>query len=821
MPALNHPHPHTETLANGLRISLRHAPRLKRCAAALRVAAGSHDAPLAWPGLAHFLEHLFFLGTERFPADQSLMTYVQRHGGQLNARTSERTTDFFFELPPPAFKAGLERLSDMLAHPRLDQHDQLREREVLHAEFIAWSQDPSAQQQFRLFDSLSATHPLRAFHAGNRYSLPVPQLAFQQALNGFYQRYYQTGQMTLSLAGPQSVAELKALAQGFSTRLVVGQQVAQSVPPSLMCTAENSYQQIGERRLNLLFAFEHLPDSSPRALDFLCTWLNSSKPGGLLAKLQNQQLIDSLKAAPLYQFSGQALLNIEFTLSASGSNQDSLIRELFFDWQSFFNENSDWPQLREEYALLQQRKQRVSSALELARLDSEQSEPGLSEQGVSALKTLLKQISVDKPKGTWQLPPPNPFLRQVAAPARTGLIRGQTSAHRGLRTFAQDRSRGRRDSSSLLVSQELPDDTGEAVIYLRWRLDSAVQASLQPKLESSLRDLREDALQAGVDFSFSAMGNQWLMKISGIHEPMPAILEQALLRLTKPAADFWQKPDEPTPGAPLMPIRQLLKLLPEHCLDCLQPPALQPVSAADVQQLWSTALWDGLALGLPAKVQAAITGALSQMPGIADPQVVLPLSIRSQHLWSQVPTDTSEHALLLFCPTPTQDIADEAAWRLLAQLSQSMFYQRLRVELQLGYGVFSGVRQINGQTGLLFGVQSPSAASRDILEHIEVFLEQLPELISGIDDSSLTNQCQALANQFDCSTLPLAQAAELLWQGKLADHSSDYLQQLQRAIMTSSRQSLLDAAQRLNQAEGGWRCLASGSCPDKTWQVAK
>ena len=189
MPALNHPRLHTETLANGLRVTLRHAPDLKRCAAALRVAAGSHDVPLAWPGLAHFLEHLLFLGTERFPAEQGLMAYVQGHGGQVNARTSERTTDFFFELPPQAFRGGLERLSDMLAHPRMNPDDQRREREVLHAEFVAWSRDATAQQQFALFEGLSATHPLRAFHAGNRYSLLVPQPEFQQALKGFYQGF--------------------------------------------------------------------------------------------------------------------------------------------------------------------------------------------------------------------------------------------------------------------------------------------------------------------------------------------------------------------------------------------------------------------------------------------------------------------------------------------------------------------------------------------------------------------------------------------------------------------------------------------------------
>ncbi|MFW0758921.1 pyrroloquinoline quinone biosynthesis protein PqqF [Pseudomonas sp. H11T01] len=821
MPALNHPLHHTETLANGLRVSLRHAPRLKRCAAALRVAAGSHDVPLAWPGLAHFLEHLFFLGTERFPADQGLMACVQRHGGQVNARTSERTTDFFFELPSQAFDGGLERLSDMLAHPRLDQNDQLREREVLHAEFIAWSRDASAQQQFSLFDGLSAMHPLRGFHAGNRFSLPVPQPAFQQALGEFYQRFYQTGQMTLSLAGPQSVAELKALAEEFGAALAIGPQVKQSTPPALMATADNSYQQAGERRLNLLFASEQLPVSSPEALDFLCTWINASKPGGLLVELQRRQLVETLKAAPLYQFAGQALLNIEFTLTANGSKQHPLISELFFDWLHFFNENGDWPQLREEYALLQQRKQQVSGAMDLARLDSEQLEPCLSEHGVVTLKALLKQMQptpADKSASAWQLPPPNPFLRQVAEPARAGLIRGQTSAHRGLRTFAQDRSRGRRDNSSMLFSKELADDTGEGAIYLRWHLNSVAQASLQPTLESSLKPLQEDARQAGVDFSFSAVGNEWLLKMTGIHEPMPAILEQALLRLTKPEADFWQEQGEPTTTPSLVPIRQLLKALPEHCMGYFQHPAPQPVSANDLQHLWSTARWDGLALGLSANTQAAITGALSRMPGIPDNQVSVPLSIRSQHLWSEVPTASSEHALLLFCPTPTQDIADEAAWRLLAQLCQSPFYQRLRVELQLGYAVFSGVRQINGQTGLLFGVQSPSASLREILEHIEIFLQRISELVLGIDDSSLINQCQALATQFDSSALPVPQAAELLWQGRLAGHSSDYLLQLQQAVLLLDRTALLDAARRLIHAEGGRRCLASGACPDGTWQ---
>ncbi|VVQ14479.1 hypothetical protein PS918_05727 [Pseudomonas fluorescens] len=809
MPALNPPHPHTETLANGLRVTLRHAPDLKRCAAVLRVAAGSHDVPLAWPGLAHFLEHLLFLGTERFALEQGLMAYVQRHGGQLNARTHERTTDYFFELPPQAFAGGLERLSDMLAHPRMNLEDQQREREVLQAEFVAWSQDATAQQQLALFDGLSPQHPLRGFHAGNRDSLPVEQPAFQQALQGFYQQFYQAGQMTLSLVGPQPLEALKALAQEFADALPEGEKVPRQAPVALMDTLTKSYQQPHERRLDLLFAFETLPERSPEALAFLCHWLNNAKSGGLLAELRSRGWADSLKAAPLYQFAGQALLHIECTLNADA--QPSAIHHLLLDWLGFFA-RQEWSGLRDEYTALLQRQQHVSGALQLARLDSEQHEAGLSGQGVTALKDVLQQIgAVDNFTGPWQLPAPNPFLRSEAPAPNAGLIRGQTSAHRGLRTFAQDRSRSRRERSPMQFSQALPDNTAEGAVYVRWRLEYAPGSHVQAHLDNGLHPLREDARQAGVDLSFGASGNEWLLKMTGLQEPMPIILEHALKELTKPGGDFSQ---EQSTSVALMPIRQLLKVLPGLCLE-------RSPESQSLQQLWASARWDGLATGLSAQTQAAMGLALSRIPGTADNQLTPPPSIRSHCLWSHVETGSSEHALLLFCPTATDDIASESAWRLLAHLAQTPFYQRLRVELQLGYAVFSGLRQLHGQTGLLFGVQSPSVTPPVLLQHIEQFLNGLPDMLRDMDDGHFTALRHTLADQFACGALPNAQAAELLWHGKLAGRSSDFLTQLPEAILSVDRPALIDAARRLIQAEGGWRCLSSGPCPGAPWQVTK
>lgn len=808
MPAPTHPRPHTETLANGLRVTLRHVPGLKRSAAALRVAAGSHDVPLAWPGLAHFLEHLLFLGTERFPAQQGLMAYVQGHGGQVNASTRERTTDFFFELPPASFSGGLERLSDMLAHPRMNPDDQLREREVLQAEFIAWSQDAAAQQKEALFEGLAAAHPLRGFHAGNRESLPVDQADFQQALKDFHQQFYRTGQMSLSLVGPQSVEELRALAEQFAAMLTPGDKTAQAAPVRLMDNPQASYQQAGERHGNLLFALEDLPESSAEALAFLCHWLNSAKPGGLLAHLQQMGLAEDLQACVLYQFAEQALLHLQFT-AASGSLD--AIQAQFLDGLSFFAAQQDWPALREEYSAQHQRQQQVSGALQLARLDSEQLERGLSESAVAALNVILGKIgTVDNFSSHWHLPAANPFLRAAEPLANAGLIRGQTSAHRGLRTFAQDRSRSRRERSPMQFSQALPDNGDEGAVYVRWQTEAAATAELQAKLQRSLREVSGDARQAGVELSFSATGNQWLLRLNGLQDTLPVVLEHALNSLTQVGVDCAKG----EPKTALIPIRQLLKVLPELYL-----PAVG--ESDDAAHLWATSRWDGLALGLNPQTQSAMGLALSRIPGIPDNQIPSPSAIHNGYRWSQIDSASSEHALLLFCPTASREIDDEAAWRLLAHLCQTPFYQRLRVELQLGYAVFSGLRQLHGQTGLLFGVQSPSATAAQLLEHIQQFLEGLPALVERLDDAGLARQRQTLADQFDDSVLSGKDAAEILWQARLAGHSSDYRVQLRSAIARLDRPALLTAAQRLIRAEGGWHGLANGPAPGAPWQSAK
>ncbi|MDH0747407.1 pyrroloquinoline quinone biosynthesis protein PqqF [Pseudomonas sp. GD03842] len=776
----------TLTLPNGLRVVLCSAPRLKRCAAALRVAAGSHDVPSQWPGLAHFLEHLFFLGTERFPAGNHLMAYVQRHGGQVNASTRERTTDFFFELPPPAFAGGLERLCEMLAHPRLSLDDQLREREVLHAEFIAWSRDEASRSLIKRLQSLSAAHPLRGFHAGNRFSLPVLREGFQQALQGFFRTYYQAGQMTLSLSGPQLLDDLQALATGCGEYFAKGAKVEPSEAPALIASGPAAcLTHVEQRRLHVMLAADRLPKGHERAAEFLCTWINNARPGALGAHLRERGLADSLNAQVHYAFAGQVLIDIEVTLTAGtghlvstedetcedtnalamGPSPTHLIRNLVLDWLVFFKTHC--PKLLPEYARLQNRQLEVASALALARHHSvDDSLPGLHDDAALALEALLagliKSAGVESSKlNHWRLPGPNPFLQASSAPVSRKPI-----------------------PPALVFSEHLPA-TGEASVYLRWTLETA-QPTLFKALNARLEVLVADAHQAGVTLVFSAYGPHWELKLSGCAEPFPAILEHALQLLAQPIARLQDPYGQAAAPPKLMPIRQLLKTLPDHYLN-----SAGSEQGHDVQAVWDRAHWIGFAVGLHGDARNALACALSRTPGTPVTGALHPGKSATLPRWAVEPSDSSEDAVLLFLPTPSGSIEEEAVWRVFAQLIQGPFYQRLRGELQLGYAVFSGFRQIAGQSGLLWGVQSPTVHVAQLVEHVREVLNGLPALVERAD---LNAVAETLKTQLTLTAQDGQAAAETLWQAHLAGHGADYPERLQHSLSHLQRQSLGEIA---------------------------
>ena len=79
-------------LANKLRCLLIEDTETQKAAATLYVKSGSLNDPKGVDGLAHFCEHMLFLGTKKYPEENHYARFIKQHGGSKNASTSEDYT---------------------------------------------------------------------------------------------------------------------------------------------------------------------------------------------------------------------------------------------------------------------------------------------------------------------------------------------------------------------------------------------------------------------------------------------------------------------------------------------------------------------------------------------------------------------------------------------------------------------------------------------------------------------------------------------------------------------------------------------------------
>lgn len=82
-----------------------------KSAAALDVRVGSALDPKPLFGTAHFLEHMLFMGTEKYPSENEYGEYIKNNGGYNNAWTSLTDTNYHFDSSNSAFAEALDRFS--------------------------------------------------------------------------------------------------------------------------------------------------------------------------------------------------------------------------------------------------------------------------------------------------------------------------------------------------------------------------------------------------------------------------------------------------------------------------------------------------------------------------------------------------------------------------------------------------------------------------------------------------------------------------------------------------------------------------------------
>ena len=385
--------PFQRIAAGGCRVAVVSRPDERRACLIVEVAAGSHDEPPAWPGLAHFLEHLLFLGGEGYPAERRLLPFVQASGGRVNASTGARLTEYHCEVPAELLEEAGLRLLDMLARPRLDADAQLAEAQVLEAEYLARGADPRQQGLCALLDALALGHPCHAFVAGNGASLAPRRDDFRATVADFHRRFYRAGNCRLMLVGPQPAPELLALGERLAALLIPGEAPVRSVPPAMLPLCSHHWhlgQASAAPRLWLGLALEGRAEGARAALGWLREQISSDLPGSLQQQLREAGLIDGWDVQSAYAHAGQALLALEVEPVADDDRACAQVRAALLRWLSAFAARAPWREALATQAAERPWQLAALAPLELGRFWLEQ---GAGQPDGDALRNLAAMLA--------------------------------------------------------------------------------------------------------------------------------------------------------------------------------------------------------------------------------------------------------------------------------------------------------------------------------------------------------------------------------------------------------------------------------------------
>ncbi|MDQ3937733.1 MAG: insulinase family protein [Chloroflexota bacterium] len=185
-------------LPDGPRVISARLRGMRSLAVAAYVLAGSRAETRELWGVAHFMEHVTFKGTERYTTTRAVSEAIEGFGGTCNAATDRESTVYWARLPVREAERAVDVLAELVVRPLLRDDDIRREREVIVDEIRSYRDDP-AQYVYNLFDeAFYGDTPLGWEIAGDEQS--VRSLRADQ-IRAFWSASYRPANLVVALAG--------------------------------------------------------------------------------------------------------------------------------------------------------------------------------------------------------------------------------------------------------------------------------------------------------------------------------------------------------------------------------------------------------------------------------------------------------------------------------------------------------------------------------------------------------------------------------------------------------------------------------------------
>lgn len=334
------------TLDNGLRVLLVSDPDAEKAAVALNVEVGSYNDPKEREGLAHFLEHMLFLGTSKYPNPNEYSKFISEHGGMDNAWTSARNTQYYYTILPQYLPESLDRFAQFFIAPLFNEELVDRERHAVDSEYnLSLKKDG-----WRINEVTDVTanpeHPMVQFSIGDIETLgdKDKQRSVRDELIQFYNNYYTAERMVLAIVAPQSLNDLEKLAkQNFSN--IVKKEVRDNKIKALAYTKNElgkkiSIQTIGDyQELAMEFPIPSQRDHYDyKSIEYILYLLQQTGSDSLYHLLKSKDWISSMSASTDDLTTNQDTMDVSFSLTPLGLKNIDNIVQYTFDYIAFMRQ---------------------------------------------------------------------------------------------------------------------------------------------------------------------------------------------------------------------------------------------------------------------------------------------------------------------------------------------------------------------------------------------------------------------------------------------------------------------------------------------------
>jgi insulysin len=333
-----------------------------KAAAALSVNIGYLSDPDDIPGMAHFCEHMLFLGTEKYPSENGFSEFLSLHGGQSNASTTAEHTTYYFDVEHGALDEALDRFSQFFISPLFNEESVLREVNAVDAEHLKNQQLDNWRVKQVMRETSRLGHPYRKFGTGNRKSLlhgPAAQgMNIREKLIEFHSNFYSANLMSLVVLGKDPLEDLAAVVEGLFLK-VTNRNIPVPVFPPDACTPEELGVMVevvpvkDVHQILLSFPIEDLSQHYESKPAYYLAYLISHKGrGSILADLKEKGWATSVSAGSQKGGSGFMFFDIIVDLTTEGEGYVNEVIETIFSFLALLKKKGPQQWIFEELAVL-------------------------------------------------------------------------------------------------------------------------------------------------------------------------------------------------------------------------------------------------------------------------------------------------------------------------------------------------------------------------------------------------------------------------------------------------------------------------------------